>query len=155
MQLHQWFISSITCLITNFFLLLYLKVRDVIVSVFDTVAPANALCITRSGLLFCASEFGDHALFQFSGIGDGEGVCTARKCDDPELGDDGASAASVAPTFAPPPLLLTGGGGNSSSSGSGAAASGGEFEEMCLLLFLARAQKCTNSRRVLRAVLFI
>jgi hypothetical protein len=84
------------------------QVRDVIVSVFDTVAPANALCITRSGLLFAASEFGDHALFQFSGIGDGEGVCTSRKCDDAELGDDGASAASVAPTFAPPPLLLTG-----------------------------------------------
>jgi len=102
-----------------------IQVRDVIVSVFDTVAPANALCITRSGLLFCASEFGDHALFQFSGIGDGEGVCTSHKCDDPELGDDGASAASVAPTFAPPPLLLTSGGGG--GNGSSGAASGGEW----------------------------
>ena len=43
-----------------------------IVTVFDTVAPMNSLCITRGGLLFGAAEFGDHALFQFSGIGDDE-----------------------------------------------------------------------------------
>jgi len=76
-------------------------VRDVVVTVFDTVAPMNSLCITRRGLLFGAAEFGDHALFQFSGIGDEEGAVVSRKCEDLELGDDGASAASVAPTFAP------------------------------------------------------
>ena len=30
----------------------------------------SALCITRNGLLLGAAEFGDHVLFQFSGIGD-------------------------------------------------------------------------------------
>ena len=76
-------------------------VNDLVVSVFDTVACANALCITRNGLLFAAAEFGDHALFQFSGIGDDAEAVVSRKCEDPELDDDGASAATVAPTFAP------------------------------------------------------
>ena len=38
---------------------------------------ANSLCITKTGLLFAASEFSDHALFQFQSLGedeDGPGV---------------------------------------------------------------------------------
>jgi len=79
-------------------------VRDVVVSVFDTIAPSNSLCITRNGLLLAAAEFGDHTLFQFSGIGDGEDTVTAHMVDDQELGDDGQAAASVALTFTPGPL---------------------------------------------------
>eukprot|EP00607_Mallomonas_marina_P002019 CAMPEP_0182431098 /NCGR_PEP_ID=MMETSP1167-20130531/46437_1 /TAXON_ID=2988 /ORGANISM="Mallomonas Sp, Strain CCMP3275" /LENGTH=201 /DNA_ID=CAMNT_0024617041 /DNA_START=383 /DNA_END=984 /DNA_ORIENTATION=+ len=45
-------------------------VRDVFVTVFDTIPPAIGLCITRAGLLFAASEFGNHALYQFQAIGD-------------------------------------------------------------------------------------
>lgn len=54
-------------------------VHDVVVTVFDTILPSNALCITRNGLLFAAAEFGDHALFQFSGIGESEDAVTSRK----------------------------------------------------------------------------
>lgn len=50
------------------------QVRDVVVTVFDTIINANSLCITRNGLLLAAAEFGDHALFQFSGIGDEDAV---------------------------------------------------------------------------------
>ena len=35
-------------------------VTDVRVSVFDTLFPASALCITRNGLLYAAAEAGDH-----------------------------------------------------------------------------------------------
>ena len=45
-------------------------VRDVVVSVFDTIHQANSLCITKTGLLFAASEFADHALFQFQSLGE-------------------------------------------------------------------------------------
>jgi splicing factor 3B subunit 3 len=76
-------------------------VRDVIVTMFDTIANANALCITRNGLLFAASEFGDHTLFQFSGIGEDENAAVGHRVDDLELGDDGESAATVAMTFTP------------------------------------------------------
>uniref|UniRef100_A0A7S2F9J7 DNA damage-binding protein 1 n=1 Tax=Octactis speculum TaxID=3111310 RepID=A0A7S2F9J7_9STRA len=84
-------------------------VKDVVVTLFDTIHQSNSLCITRTGLLFAAAEFGDHALFQFQAIGDDDTAVTAHKVDDPELGDDGASAAKVAPRFTPGPpknLLL-------------------------------------------------
>lgn len=78
-------------------------VADVKVSVFDTLFPASALCITRNGLLYAAAEAGDHALFQFRGVGDAsEGVATA--VFDPSLGDDATGAAKVAPTFKPASL---------------------------------------------------
>lgn len=75
-------------------------VKDVVVAVFDSIFPCSSLCITRTGLLFAAAEFGDHALFQFQGIGD-ESAIKSRSVNDPELGDDAASAASAAPTFVP------------------------------------------------------
>lgn len=34
----------------------------------DTLPPANSLNISKKGLLFCASEFGDHKLYQFERI---------------------------------------------------------------------------------------
>jgi splicing factor 3B subunit 3 len=90
-------------------------VQNVVVTVFDTIAPANSLCITKTGLLFAASEFGNHALFQFQGIGDDpDAVRSGRIVDEQlneELGDDSLSAARVAPQFTPSPklqnLLLT------------------------------------------------
>ena len=74
-------------------------VSDVRASVFDCIFPCAALCITRTGLLYAAAEFGDHGLFQFQGIGDDDGAAAAAAVHDPELGDDAASAATVAPTF--------------------------------------------------------
>jgi splicing factor 3B subunit 3 len=44
-------------------------VKNLVVCVFDTIFTCNGLCITRSGLLFAASEFGNHGLFQFQGLG--------------------------------------------------------------------------------------
>jgi len=41
------------------------QVLNVNVLVFDTVPVANGLCITKTGLLFVGSEFGDHLLYQF------------------------------------------------------------------------------------------
>ncbi len=39
------------------------------VKYFDTVPPSVAMCVLKTGFLFCASEFGSHFLFQFQGIG--------------------------------------------------------------------------------------
>lgn len=36
---------------------------------FDTVPVTSAICVLRSGFLFAASEFGNHALYQFRDIG--------------------------------------------------------------------------------------
>jgi splicing factor 3B subunit 3 len=80
-------------------------VEDVVISVFDSIQPSNSLCITKTGLLFAASEFANHGLFQFQGIGDDENVIkSGRIMDDDlneELGDDSISAARVAPLFTP------------------------------------------------------
>ncbi|CAB3408913.1 unnamed protein product [Caenorhabditis bovis] len=39
---------------------------------FDTVPPANSMCILKSGFLFIAAEFGNHELYQISNLGDDE-----------------------------------------------------------------------------------
>jgi len=77
------------------------QVTDVIVTVFDTIQPACSLCITRNGLLFAASEHNTHYLFQFQGLGDSDSAVTANCTDDETLGDDAASACTVAPSFRP------------------------------------------------------
>lgn len=77
-------------------------VTNVIVTVFDSVPVANSLCITKTGLLFAASEFSNHALYQFQGIGDSQTAVRAERLPDElneQLGDDSVSAASVAPLF--------------------------------------------------------
>lgn len=78
-------------------------VSDIIISVFDAIQPANSICITRTGLLFAASEFGNHSLFQFQSIGDDEtAVKSSRIIDDElneQLGDDAVSASRAAPLF--------------------------------------------------------
>ena len=89
-------------------------VLNVVVTVFDSIPSANSLCITKTGLLYAASEFGNHSLFQFQGIGDPNAVRSERILDDAlneELGDDSLSASRVAPLFKASPklqnLLLT------------------------------------------------
>ncbi|CAM9238590.1 unnamed protein product [Heterosigma akashiwo] len=79
------------------------EVRDVKVAVFDTLPVASALCITRTGLLFAASEFGNHHLFhtlQVGKVGGPRSMFSIIRSLDPELGDDALSAAAVAPLFA-------------------------------------------------------
>ena len=44
-------------------------VTDLRLKYFDTVPVAAAMCVLKTGFLFCASEFGNHYLFQFEGIG--------------------------------------------------------------------------------------
>ena len=84
-------------------------VRSVVVSVFDTIQLANSLCITKTGLLFAASEFGNHNLFHFQGLGDQDDVvCSISITDETlneELGDDSVSASRVANVFLPSPRL--------------------------------------------------
>jgi splicing factor 3B subunit 3 len=90
-------------------------VQNIVVTVFDSIQPANSLCITKTGLLFVASEFGNHGLFQFQGIGDDPDAVRSERIMDEELneelGDDSQSAAKVAPKFKPSAklqnLLLT------------------------------------------------
>lgn len=46
------------------------EVTKLNVRLFDTLPLASGLCITRTGFLFLASEFANHFLFQFQGLGD-------------------------------------------------------------------------------------
>ena len=80
-------------------------VKNVIVTVFDSVQVATNLCITKTGLLFVASEFGNHALFQFHGLGDDPNAVRAEAVFNEDLGDDSISASHVAPRFTPSPKL--------------------------------------------------
>uniref|UniRef100_A0AAV1UXA1 DNA damage-binding protein 1 n=1 Tax=Peronospora matthiolae TaxID=2874970 RepID=A0AAV1UXA1_9STRA len=47
-------------------------VDEIKIQFFDTIPVATAMCITKMGLLFCASEFSNHYLFQFLSIGEGD-----------------------------------------------------------------------------------
>jgi splicing factor 3B subunit 3 len=83
-------------------------VTDVVVTVFDTVPPTTALCITKTGLMFCASEFGNHLLLQFQNMGDDDQAVVAHSVPDElneELGDDSISASQVALVFTPTSTL--------------------------------------------------
>jgi hypothetical protein len=41
------------------------NVREVVVKYFDTIPPCTSICVLKTGFLFAASEFGNHALYQF------------------------------------------------------------------------------------------
>ena len=58
------------------------------VKYFDSIPVASALCVMRTGFLFSASESGNHYLYQFEGIGDGEDVQTTSAMDLAELSED-------------------------------------------------------------------
>jgi splicing factor 3B subunit 3 len=46
------------------------KMQKLVLKYFDSISPACQICISKDGLLFAASEFGNHELFQFKAIGD-------------------------------------------------------------------------------------
>nr|CAD1827421.1 unnamed protein product [Ananas comosus var. bracteatus] len=50
------------------------RVSELKIKYFDTVPVTSAICVLRAGFLFAASEFGNHMLYQFKAIGDGEDV---------------------------------------------------------------------------------
>lgn len=52
------------------------EVVEINASYFDTVPPANSICVMRSGLLFVASEFGNHKLYRFQALGEDEEILT-------------------------------------------------------------------------------
>ena len=41
------------------------RVSELTIKYFDTVPPCSSICVLKKGFLFAASEFGDHALYQF------------------------------------------------------------------------------------------
>ncbi|XP_065676216.1 splicing factor 3B subunit 3 isoform X2 [Hydra vulgaris] len=45
-------------------------VTEIRVKYFDTIPVASALCVLKTGFLFAASEFGNHALYQITHLGD-------------------------------------------------------------------------------------
>eukprot|EP00898_Chlorokybus_atmophyticus_P002633 jgi/Chlat1/3370/Chrsp23S08824 len=48
------------------------NVTELKIKYFDTIPTCTAMCVLKSGLLFTASEFGNHALYQFQGLGEDE-----------------------------------------------------------------------------------
>lgn len=46
------------------------QVTELKIKYFDTIPVTSAMCVLKSGFLFAASEFGNHSLYQFQGIGD-------------------------------------------------------------------------------------
>ena len=76
------------------------KVTGLQVALLDTLPTANALNISKLGMVFCASEFGEHALYQFERIdlpdapttNNAEGDLTTER------------AVELAPTFTPTTL---------------------------------------------------
>lgn len=40
-------------------------VTEVKIKYFDTIPPCISICVLKTGFLFAASEFGNHALYQF------------------------------------------------------------------------------------------
>ncbi|KAG0449896.1 hypothetical protein HPP92_027161 [Vanilla planifolia] len=49
-------------------------VTELKIKYFDTIPVTSAMCVLKTGFLFAASEFGNHALYQFQAIGDGDDV---------------------------------------------------------------------------------
>nr|XP_010937208.1 spliceosome-associated protein 130 A [Elaeis guineensis] len=50
------------------------RVTGLKIKYFDTIPVTSAMCVLKAGFLFAASEFGNHALYQFQAIGDGNDV---------------------------------------------------------------------------------
>ncbi|KAK5795226.1 Splicing factor 3B subunit 3 [Gossypium arboreum] len=45
-------------------------VSELKIKYFDTIPVTSSMCVLKTGFLFAASEFGNHALYQFQAIGD-------------------------------------------------------------------------------------
>ncbi|XP_057733272.1 spliceosome-associated protein 130 A [Arachis stenosperma] len=50
------------------------RVSELKIKYFDTIPVTASMCVLKSGFLFAASEFGNHALYQFKAIGDDDDV---------------------------------------------------------------------------------
>ncbi|URE12489.1 Splicing factor 3B subunit [Musa troglodytarum] len=48
------------------------RVAELKIKYFDTIPITCSMCVLKTGFLFAASEFGNHALFQFQAIGEAE-----------------------------------------------------------------------------------
>eukprot|EP00873_Tetraselmis_striata_P011542 jgi/Tetstr1/431806/TSEL_021301.t1 len=53
------------------------RVTELKIKYFDTIPPCTSICVLKTGFLFAASEFGNHALYQFQGIGDDDDAVEA------------------------------------------------------------------------------
>jgi len=47
-------------------------VSELKIKYFDTIPPCASICVLKTGFLFAASEFGNHCLYQFQGIGEND-----------------------------------------------------------------------------------
>lgn len=54
-------------------------VRELKIKYFDTLPPAVSICVLKTGFLFTAAEFGNHALYQFV-VSGGDGKMQSRNC---------------------------------------------------------------------------
>ncbi|CAL5210272.1 unnamed protein product [Lathyrus oleraceus] len=50
------------------------RISELKIKYFDTIPVTSSMCVLKSGFLFAASEFGNHALYQFKAIGDDDDV---------------------------------------------------------------------------------
>ena len=48
------------------------EVQTMYIKYFDSIPPATALAVLRQGFLFVASEYGNHILYRFEGLGDND-----------------------------------------------------------------------------------
>jgi splicing factor 3B subunit 3 len=46
------------------------QVHSIQCQYFDTISPCTAICLTKTGFIFAASEFGDHYIYQITSLGD-------------------------------------------------------------------------------------
>ncbi|KAG6958278.1 hypothetical protein JG688_00010582 [Phytophthora aleatoria] len=89
-------------------------VEEIKIQFFDTVPVASSMCITKTGLLFCASEFSNHYLFQFLSIGEGDDTakCSSLAMDPTEFSTfplrklTNLALASSSPSLSPVTQLL-------------------------------------------------
>ncbi|CAH0517240.1 unnamed protein product [Peronospora belbahrii] len=89
-------------------------VDEIKIQFFDTVPVTTAMCITKTGLLFCASEFSNHYLFQFLSIGEGDDTakCSSLAKDPTEVSTfplrklKNLALASFMPSLSPVMQLL-------------------------------------------------
>lgn len=71
-------------------------VTEIRLKYFDTVPIASAICVLKTGFLFCASEFGNHNLYQIAHLGDDD--------DEPEFSSAMPLEEGDTFFFAPRPL---------------------------------------------------
>jgi splicing factor 3B subunit 3 len=77
------------------------SVADLVVKYFDTIPTSNSLCLTRSGLLFAAAEFGNHMLFQFQSLGEDDDTAATSRAVASADSVTGVDVNVVVPVFAP------------------------------------------------------